>query len=163
MDPYGKKGIFVGYCEVSKSFKIYISRFHHIDICRDVTFDEEINFKKSIRCQLEEVHEEDVPPKKVEAEPSPEIVALEYHDMLEPQESPTMDISRKRKPSRVIEIIQEAEKYGALEGSTRTRNRSNPFSSYVDLMCDLVDQKPNNYEENAQKKEWVEAMMEEYQ
>ena len=40
MDPSGKKGIFVGYCEVSKSFRIYISGFHHIEISRDVTFDE---------------------------------------------------------------------------------------------------------------------------
>src|SRR5882757_1862253 len=30
-------------------------------------------------------------------------------------------------------------------------------------MCDLVDQEPTNYEEAIQKKEWVEAMMEEYQ
>ena len=30
-------------------------------------------------------------------------------------------------------------------------------------MCDLVDQEPTSYEEVAQKKEWVEAMMEEYQ
>ena len=30
-------------------------------------------------------------------------------------------------------------------------------------MCDLVDQEPTNYEEAIQKKEWVEAMTEEYQ
>ena len=70
-----------------------------------------------------------------------------------------MDISQKRKFSWVREIIQEAQRYGAPEGSTRTNKRSNPYSSYVDLMCDLVDQEPNNYEEDAQKKEWVEAMM----
>ena len=29
-------------------------------------------------------------------------------------------------------------------------------------MCDLVDQEPTNYEEVVQKKEWVEAMTEEY-
>ena len=46
LDPYGNKGIFVGYCEVSKSFRIYISGFHHIDISRDVTFDEETTLKK---------------------------------------------------------------------------------------------------------------------
>ena len=44
----------------------------------------------------------------VEAEPSPEIVASEDHDMLEHQEPHTMDISRKRKSSWVREIIQEA-------------------------------------------------------
>ena len=40
LDPSEKKGIFVGYREVSKSFKICISGFHHINISRDVTFDE---------------------------------------------------------------------------------------------------------------------------
>ena len=98
----------------------------------------------------------------VEVEPSHEIVAYEDHDILEPQESPTMDRYWKRKPSWVREIIQEVEKYGALEGSTRTSKRSNPFSNYVALMCDLVDQEPTSYEEAAQKKEWVKAMMEEY-
>ena len=63
LDYFGNKGIFVGYCEVSKAFRIYITGFHHIEISRDVTFDEEITLKKSRRCQLEEVHEEDVPTK----------------------------------------------------------------------------------------------------
>ena len=44
----------------------------------------------------------------VEVEPSPEIVASEDHDMLEHQEHPTMDMSRKKKPAWVREIIQEA-------------------------------------------------------
>ena len=108
MDPSGNKGIFVGYCEVSKSFKIYISGFQHIELSRDVKFDEETTIKKSRRCHLEEVHEEDVPPRKKEVQPYPEIVASENHDMLEPEEHPTMDISRKRKPAWVREIIQES-------------------------------------------------------
>ena len=119
LDPSGKKRILVGYCEVSKSFRIYISGFHYIDISIDVTFDEETYLNKYRRCHLEEVHEEDVPPKKVEYEPSLEIVASEDHDMLEPREPPTMDIYQKRKPAWVREIIQEEERYGALEGSTR--------------------------------------------
>ena len=41
--------------------------------------------------------------------------------------------------------------------------RSKPYSGYVALICDLVDQEPTNYEEAAQKKEWVEAMTKEYQ
>ena len=107
LDPSRKKGIFVGYCEVSKAFRIYISRFHHIEISRDVTFDEETILKKSRRCQLEEVHEEDVPTIMVEAEPSPEIVASEDHHMLEPRDPHTIDISRKRKLAWLREIIQE--------------------------------------------------------
>jgi hypothetical protein len=66
LDPSGKKGIFVGYCEVSKAFRIYIPGYHHIDISRDVTFYEDETLKKSRRCQLEEVYEEEpVAPKVV--------------------------------------------------------------------------------------------------
>ena len=43
--------------------------------------------------------------------------------MLEPLEPPTMDISQKTKPALVREFIQEAEKYGAPEGSTRISKR----------------------------------------
>ena len=75
LDPFGKNRIFVGYCEVSKSFKTYISGFHNIEISRDVTFDEETTLNESIKCQHEEVHEEDVPPRKGKAAPSLEIEA----------------------------------------------------------------------------------------
>jgi hypothetical protein len=50
MDPSRKKGIFVGYCEVSKAFKIYIPGYHHIGINKDVTFNEDETLKKSRRC-----------------------------------------------------------------------------------------------------------------
>ena len=59
LDPSRKKGIFVGYCEVSKAFRIYIPGQHHIDISRDVTFDEDSVLKKSKTCHLEEVYEEE--------------------------------------------------------------------------------------------------------
>ena len=74
--------------------------------------------------------------------------------MAEPQEPPMMEISRKRYPSWTREIIQEVERYGAPEGSTRERKKPKTFSNYVALMCDLVDQEPTNYEEAVQKKEW---------
>ena len=87
----------------------------------------------------------------------------EDHDMLEPQEPPTMNMSGKRNPTWVREIVQEADKYGAPEGSTRVSKKSKTFSSYVALMCDIVDKEPTSYEEVIQKKEWVEAITEEYQ
>jgi hypothetical protein len=84
MEPFKKKGIFVGYCEVSKAFIIYILGQHHIKISRDVTFDEEAALKKSRRCQLEEMYEEEpVNPRMTEsvrevpraAEPIREVIA----------------------------------------------------------------------------------------
>jgi hypothetical protein len=58
LDPSGKKGIFVGYYEVSKAFSIYIPGYHHIEISRYVTFDEDAALKRSRKCQFEEVYEE---------------------------------------------------------------------------------------------------------
>ena len=59
MDPSGKKGIFVGCCEGYKAFIIHIPGQHHIEINRDVTFDEDAALKKSKQCQLEKVYEEE--------------------------------------------------------------------------------------------------------
>jgi hypothetical protein len=50
IDPSRKKGIFLGYCEVSKAFRIYIQGQHQIEISRDVTFDEDASLNKSKLC-----------------------------------------------------------------------------------------------------------------
>ena len=97
-----------------------------MEISRDVTFDEDATLKRSKNCQHEEVYEEYAPPRNVEATFLPE-----DHDMTQPQEPPTMEISRKRKPAWAREIIQEAERYGAPEGSTRISKKPKPFSNYV--------------------------------
>ena len=45
LDPSRKKGIFVGYSESSKVYRIYFPGFKNIDIRRDVTFDKDWNIK----------------------------------------------------------------------------------------------------------------------
>jgi hypothetical protein len=149
LEPSGKKGIFVGYCEVSKTFRIYIPSHRHIEISRDVTFDEEVALKKLRRCQLEEVYEEEpVNPRTTEsmrevpraAEPVREVIASpdeetpEDHDITEVQEPPQMTFSHKINPTWERELIQDGEKYGFLEGTTRQVKRPKPFSSYTALM-----------------------------
>jgi hypothetical protein len=169
LKPSGKKGILVGYCEVSKAFRIYIHVHRHIEISRDVTFDEEYALKKSRRCHLEEVCEEEpVNPRMIESvrevpraeEPVREVVAspdeetLEDHDTTEVQEPPQMTFSHKRKPAWAKELIQYGEKYGVLEGTTRQVKKPKPFSSYTALMCNLLDEEPTCFAEAIQKREW---------
>ena len=105
LDPSRKKGIFVGYCEVSKAFRIYIPGFHHMEISRDVTFDEEAALKRSRKCQHEEVFEEETPPRNEENAYLREDEAPEEHDIAEPQEPPIMEITRNRNPAWTREII----------------------------------------------------------
>jgi hypothetical protein len=173
MDPSGKKGIFVGYCEVSKAFRIYIPGHHHIDISRDVTFDEDATLKKSRKCHLEEVYEEEpVIPRVAESvrevpravELVREVVTsldeeiLEHHDIVDFQEPPHMTISHKKNPDWAREIIQDGEKYGVPEGTMRHVKKPKTFSSYMALMCYLLEKEPTFFEESIQKKEWVDAM-----
>jgi hypothetical protein len=160
LDPSGKKEIFVGYFEVSKAFKIYIPGQHHIEISRDVTFDEDAALNKYKICQLEEVCEEEpiIPNTAMREVPratepvrevvtSPDEELLEDHDIVEVQEPPQMTILHKRKPSWAREIIQDGEKYDVPQGTMIQVKRPKPFSSYTALMCDLLEEEPPCFEE----------------
>jgi transposase InsO family protein len=48
LEPSGRKGTFVRYSESSKSYRIYIPSQRQIEVSRDVTFEEEVSFQKSI-------------------------------------------------------------------------------------------------------------------
>ena len=119
-----------------------------------MTFDEEAALKKSRRCKLEEVYEEEpVNPRITEsvrevpktAEPVREVVTssdeetLEDHNISEVQEPPQITFSHKRKTAWERELLQDGEKYGVPEGTSRQVKRPKPFSSYTALMCNLLD------------------------
>ena len=58
MEPSGKKGIFVGYSETSKAYRIYVPGQRQIEVRRDVTFHEEVAFKRSKELQFDTEMEE---------------------------------------------------------------------------------------------------------
>ena len=68
----------------------------------------------------------------------------------------------KSKLAWVREAIQGVERYGALEENHIERKRTWSFSVYVALLCDFIDKEPSNYEEAVERKEWKDAMIEEY-
>ena len=61
LDPSGKKGIFVGNSESQKAYKIYFPEFKKIGINRDVTFDEDSTYNKSIKRPNEDPEESKSP------------------------------------------------------------------------------------------------------
>jgi len=76
------------------------------------------------------------------------------HDMEDPQKN--VDrlrdmITYKRRPGWAREAIQGAERYGASDGSSREKKRPRPFSSYVALLCGIIDVEPTNYEATEKK------------
>ena len=61
LDPSGKKGIFVGYSESSKAYRIYFPGFKKIDISRDITFVEDSVYNKSRKRPVEDSKQIEVP------------------------------------------------------------------------------------------------------
>lgn len=53
----------MGYSGTSKAFHIYILGQRHVEVSRDVTFDEEVSFKRSRESYLEIDSEEQEAPK----------------------------------------------------------------------------------------------------
>jgi hypothetical protein len=53
LEPFVRKGTFVGYSESSKSYRIYISGQRQIEVSRNVYFEEEVAFRKSRRSHIE--------------------------------------------------------------------------------------------------------------
>jgi hypothetical protein len=58
MEPSRKKGIFVGYNETSKAYKIYVPSQRYIKVSRDITFHEEVAFNQSKESQQDTEMEE---------------------------------------------------------------------------------------------------------
>ena len=83
MEPSGKKGVFVGYSETSKSYRIYIPSTRLIEVSRDVTFHEDSAFWWSR--ELPVVEEENV-----------DIPTVEKSD-------PEFDIQRENEPDEILE------------------------------------------------------------
>jgi hypothetical protein len=82
LDPSGRKGTFVGYNESLKAYQIYIPGQRHIEVRRDVTFEEEVAFRRSRGSHMEidsERQEEMVP-----SPPHPPIVQRETIEPIDP-------------------------------------------------------------------------------
>ena len=71
LDPFGRKGIFVGYSESAKAYRIYIPGQRKIELSRDVTFEEDISYRRSRHGESDSDEQE--APWEVLASPSPTI------------------------------------------------------------------------------------------
>jgi hypothetical protein len=89
MEPSGKKGIFVGYSETSKAYIIYIQGQIYIEVRRDVTFHEEVSFKKFNESQQDTEMEE----------PEDPLDQVDIVDPVEQIERPMEVPPTKRKPA----------------------------------------------------------------
>jgi hypothetical protein len=58
LDPSGNKGIFFGYSETLKAYRVYIHGHGKMETIKYVTFDEDASFSRSRKHHIDEVHDE---------------------------------------------------------------------------------------------------------
>jgi hypothetical protein len=149
----GKKGIFVGYSDSSKAYRICIPEQHKIEVNRDVTFNEKMAFKKSIEENIEEEEIEELNEESTENVNGEN--ELPDHPM-EPCENIDSNIVPKtKKRSAWFEAtLQDIERLKVPEGTFRKGKRPKRFSSYAAYMMKLLDEIPTTFEEAVQKGQW---------
>ena len=54
LEPSGKKGLFVGYSDCSKAYRVYIPGQRYIEVSKDVIFHEEAVFRKTLELSPED-------------------------------------------------------------------------------------------------------------
>jgi hypothetical protein len=165
LEPSGKKRIFVGYNESSKSYKIYIPEQHKIEVSRYVTFNEKMDFKKSIE---ESMEEEEYEEPKEESTYLPESQNEEPKQLDHPMQPceliESVIVPKIRKcPTWLEATLQEAERLKAPSGTLRENKNTKRFSNYATCMKNLINEEPTTFEEATQKKKWKETMTEEHQ
>ena len=99
LDSSGKKGIFVGYYESLKAYKIYFPGFKKIDISRDITFDEDLTYNKSRKRPAE--HLEEIEEPRIHETTMNEEIQEEDRELEEHVHPPQEKNPHKRKPAQV--------------------------------------------------------------
>jgi hypothetical protein len=150
LEPSRKKGIFVGYSDSSKAYRIYIPEQHKIEVSRDVTFNERMAFRKSIEEIIEEEELEE--PNEENKENENNEKDQPDHPM-EPCENIDSDIipKSKKRPAWLEATLQDVERIKVPEGISRKSKRPKRFSSYATYMMKPVDEEPTTFEEAVQK------------
>jgi transposase InsO family protein len=162
LEPSRKKGIFVGYSDSSKAYKIYILEQYKIEVSRDVTFNERMPFRKSIE---ETIEEEEI------EEPNEENTERENNEKDQPdhpmESCENIDLDNipknKKRPAWLEATLQDIERIKVLEGTSRKIKRPKIFSGYATYMTKLLDEEPTTFKEEVKKGQWKEAMAEEHQ
>ena len=100
LEPCGKKGIFVGYNESLKAYRIYFPGFKKIDIIKELTFNEDLAYNKSRKRPVEDSEETKVPKiQDITMNDANQDEDREIEEPHEPVDPPQEKNSHKRKPA----------------------------------------------------------------
>jgi hypothetical protein len=120
----------MGYNDSSKAHRIYIPEQHKIEVSRDVTFNDNMAFKKSIEENIEEEETKEL--KEERTENVNDEKELPDHPM-EPCENIDSDIvpKTKKRPAWIEATLQDAKRLKVPEGTFRKSKKPKRFSNYA--------------------------------
>jgi hypothetical protein len=162
LDPSSIKGTFVMYNESSKEYRIYIPGQRQIEVSRDVTFEEEIAFRRSKESHMEIENE-----KNEETIPSPPLAVqrktiIDPIDVVDPVDVPRDIAVVHKSPAWARHTLQEAEGHATPRGTFRERKRPHIFSIYVSTMNHIIDTEPSCHGEVTGQQVCKDDMNEQY-
>ena len=103
LDASGKKGMFLGYRETSKAYRVYVPSQREVEICHDVTFDEDASLRKVINLPRSEEDHEARPGNQ--EEPKDETMP-NVEGPMDPIDPPP---SMRKRPSWLRDTLEDAE------------------------------------------------------
>jgi len=157
----GKKGIFVGYGENTKGYRIYVAGQREVIISHDVTFDEDMALNKVINLPtLRSSQEADTrEPKEKDDESMPDV-----EEPMDPIDPPPYEPSSSRKrPSWLKGLLDDAEGHAAPRGTFRESKKPNRYQGYLTIMSKIIQNEPSSFSDAVKHQVWKDAMTEEYE
>ena len=136
MDASGKKGMFVGYSETLKAYRVYVPSQREVEICHDVTFDEDASLRKVVNLPRSEEDHETRP--RNQEEPKDETM---------PDVEGLMDISLGKRPSWLRDTLEDAERHMAPRGTFHESKKPNRYQGYLAAISTIVQSEPGSFEE----------------
>ena len=149
LDVFEKKGMFVGYNEILKAYRVYVLGQREVEICHDVTFDEDASLRKVVNLpRFEEDHEERLGNQE---EPKDEMMA-DAEGLMNPIDPPP---SIGKRPSWLKDTLEDSEGHMAPKGTFREIKKASRYQGYL--------AEPRSFEEAVKHQVWKDAMHEEYE
>jgi hypothetical protein len=158
--PLQRKAYLLGTVRLQRPIRIYIPALRKTIVRRDVKFEEDRAFRRSHDSPPAETEEQEAP-KVEERSTDPQSSDQEEQEAPSTQEATTT--SGKKRPRWLQQTLKDAQEH--VEAPKKTFRESRPpqkYSSYMALMCDIIDSEPSSFEEASERQVWQDAMVEEY-
>ena len=138
LDASRKKGTFVGYNEISKAYRIYVSGQREVELSHDVTFDEDSALRKIRDFRIPKKDNDDADAKKQNEPPFDEPMPNVEGPMDPIDPPPSEPFTSKKRPLWLKNTLEDAEKHIAPRGTFRESKKSNKYQGYLASMSTIV-------------------------